>query len=52
MPFSADGSPIPYWKSQFWPTLTNTAYVPPTYSYSYTCHAMLLMMPMLLTEVC
>ena len=25
-----DGEPIPYWKSQFWPILTNTAYLPST----------------------
>lgn len=25
-----DGAPIAYWKSQFWPILTNTAYLPST----------------------
>ena len=25
-----DGEPIPYWSSQFWPMLTNVAYLPST----------------------
>ena len=25
-----DGKPIPYWSSQFWPMLTNVAYLPST----------------------